>query len=232
MTETIRIRSIAGGGDGVGTLADGRTVFVPRSAPGDLVELRGLTRSKRFARARIARVVEPSAERVVPRCPHYEGDECGGCQVQHLLPEAQREVKRQLVGEALRRIGHLDAVTPPIEASESDWEYRSKITLAAKGSRVGLHRLGRPDDVFDLVRCHIARPELAHLWQGLRQHRRLLPSDMAQIVLRVDRTGASHAIVRVTGSTAWVDASIPCVSPLHTVSTGRQGQCASHARMN
>ncbi len=38
MSEAVRIRAIASGGDGVGTLEDGRTVFVPRSAPGDLLE--------------------------------------------------------------------------------------------------------------------------------------------------------------------------------------------------
>ena len=39
MTETVRILRIAAGGDGVGRLTDGRTVFIPRTAPGDLVEL-------------------------------------------------------------------------------------------------------------------------------------------------------------------------------------------------
>ena len=35
----IAIQRIAAGGDGVGRLADGRTVFVPRTAPGDEVEI-------------------------------------------------------------------------------------------------------------------------------------------------------------------------------------------------
>jgi tRNA/tmRNA/rRNA uracil-C5-methylase (TrmA/RlmC/RlmD family) len=35
----VRILRLAAGGDGVGRLEDGRTVFVPRTAPGDLVEL-------------------------------------------------------------------------------------------------------------------------------------------------------------------------------------------------
>ena len=52
----VRILSIAAGGDGVGKLEDGRTVFVPRTAPGDLVEVERMRESKRFARARLARV--------------------------------------------------------------------------------------------------------------------------------------------------------------------------------
>ena len=56
-----RILRLAAGGDGVGKLEDGRTVFVPRTAPGDLVELGAVRAHKRFARARIGRLLEASA---------------------------------------------------------------------------------------------------------------------------------------------------------------------------
>ena len=47
---SVRVLRLAAGGDGVGK-EDGRTVFVPRTAPGDLVELTGLRSHSRFARA-------------------------------------------------------------------------------------------------------------------------------------------------------------------------------------
>ena len=47
----VRILRLAAGGDGVGKLPDGKTVFVPRTAPGDLVELVELREHTRFARA-------------------------------------------------------------------------------------------------------------------------------------------------------------------------------------
>lgn len=222
MSEPIRIRAIAAGGDGVGALPDGRTVFVPRTALGDLIEPRDVTLARRFARARVARVLEASAERVTPRCPHYEGDECGGCQLQHLSPDAQRTARRHVVGDALRRIGHLEVEDPPLEPSEAEWEYRAKISLTAKGSRIGYHRVGRPNEVFDLDRCLIARPELNALWDGIRRHRRLLPECLTQVVLRVDREKSGgrggrgesggrgeaglHAIFRVAGTQAWTRA--------------------------
>ena len=219
MSERVRINAIAAGGDGVGTLGDGRAVFVPRTAPGDVVELGQVVLAKRFARARLARLLEPSPDRVQPPCPHYEADECGSCQLQHLSAPAQRAVRQRLVGDALRRIGHLEVDDPPLEASETEWGYRAKISLAIKavgrsggravetgGDRkltIGYHRLGRPGQVFDLTRCPIARPELNALWARLREHRDLLPGTAGQIILRVDRAGASHAIVRAgrTGGT-------------------------------
>jgi len=205
MAEQVRILRLAGGGDGVGRLADGRTVFVPRSAPGDLVELRDVRLSRTFARASVAAVVEPSPGRVAPRCPHYLGDVCGGCQLQHLAIEAQRAAKRAIVGDALRRLAKLDLPDPEIEAAPESWEYRTKITLAVReaGGRIGFHRQGRPEEIFPLRHCDIAAPALMELWDAIRASRDLLPSDAAQLILRIDRSGGRHLIVQVNGQTVW-----------------------------
>lgn len=206
MTGAVRIRAIAAGGDGVGALPDGRTVFVPRSAPDDLVELARVKLSKRFARARVGRLLEAAPTRAVPACPHYEGDDCGGCQLQHLTSDAQREARGRIVGDALRRIGGMDLPPPPVEPSDREWEYRAKISLTVKGRRIGYHQVGRPDRVFDLVRCHIARPEISRLWTALSAHRRLLPANLERVILRVDRTGGRHAIIQAVGTTVWTGA--------------------------
>ena len=201
----VRILRLAAGGDGVGRLEDGRTVFVPRTAPGDLVEITELRMHARYARARSSRVLEPSADRVEPRCPHYVHDECGGCQLQHLDSTAQREARRGFVGDALRRIARLDVPDPEIVPAGEEFEYRTKITLAADegGRRIGLHPLDRPDRVFDLVRCHIAASELMSLWAQVRVLRALLPSALRQIVLRVDRGGGLHLVLALDRRNRW-----------------------------
>ncbi|MGH7580925.1 MAG: TRAM domain-containing protein, partial [Gemmatimonadales bacterium] len=121
----VRILRLATGGDGVGRLEDGRTVFVPRTAAGDLVEITQLRAHRRYARARASRLLEPSAHRVEPRCPHYTHDECGGCQLQHLDAGAQRAARRGFVGDALRRIARLDLPDPEIVPAEEQFDYRT-----------------------------------------------------------------------------------------------------------
>src|SRR5690349_25144484 len=98
----VRILRLAAGGDGVGHLDDGRAVFVPRTAPGDLAELGAVRVLQRFARARVARLLEPSPDPVEPRCPPYVGDECGGCQPPHPGASAPREARPTLRGAAPR----------------------------------------------------------------------------------------------------------------------------------
>jgi 23S rRNA (uracil1939-C5)-methyltransferase len=205
----IRVLRLAAGGDGVGKLEDGRAVFVPRTAPGDLVELVGLRMHKRFARARAGRVLEPSSARVTPRCPHYERDECGGCQLQHLDDAAQRDARRSFVGEALRRMARREVPDPPIVPAAREYEYRTKITLAvsADGRRIGLHRYDRADEVFDLEWCHITVPELMALWRALGAVRRLLPPRLESAMLRLDRQGGTHVLFRSAGGEVWSGAA-------------------------
>jgi 23S rRNA (uracil1939-C5)-methyltransferase len=200
----IRILRLAAGGDGVGKLEDGRTVFIPRTAPGDLIEVAGIKEHKRFARARLSRVLEPSPHRVEPRCPHYVRDDCGGCQLQHLDNPTQLASRQSFVGDALRRIGKREVADPAIVPSPETYDYRTKLTLhAAAGGRIGLHPYDRPDQVFDLKWCHITAPPLMQLWQAVRRVRELLPSQLLQLVLRLDRGGRCHLVIRVGEGEVW-----------------------------
>jgi 23S rRNA (uracil1939-C5)-methyltransferase len=178
---------------------------VPRSAPGDLLELTQVRTQSRFARGRIARVVEPGPGRVEPVCPHYTADACGGCQLQHLSAEAQREAKRRIVEDTLRRIGKLEVVVPPVIVGAQAWGYRSRINLAMGPGRrfAGYHTLGDAGRVFGLTRCEIAAPELMQLWPVLQRQLHLLPTDATHVMLRLDRSGARHVVVAAPGRQAW-----------------------------
>ena len=200
-----RILRLAIGGDGVGKLEDGRTVFVPRTAPGDLVELERVREHRRFARARPGRLVEAGPDRTEPRCPHYTRDQCGGCQLQHLTIEAQREARRGFVGDALRRLGRREVADPPLEPAPRPYDYRTKITLAvsADGRRIGLHPYERAEQVFALEWCHITVPELMELWRALRAVAELLPPRLEHLVLRLDRSGARHVVLRSAAGEVW-----------------------------
>jgi len=200
----VRIDRLATGGDGVGKLEDGRTLFVPRSAPGDLVEVSGLRLHKRFARGRIGRLVEEGAGRVAPVCAHYVRDHCGGCQLQHLDARRQVEAKQSIIGEALRRLGKLDVADPVVEMAAEPFGYRTKVTLArGPGGSFGFHREGESDRVFTLERCELMAPALQAGWERLRPLLRSLPADAQRLVLRLDRSGAVHLVIETIGQRSW-----------------------------
>ena len=78
----VTLTNLTYGGDAIGRLPDGKMVFVPFALPGERIRLR-LTEEKRgHARGELVEILEPSGDRVIPRCPHFTA--CGGCQYQHL----------------------------------------------------------------------------------------------------------------------------------------------------
>ena len=209
MNDVVAITGIAAGGDGVGRLADGRAVFVARTAPGERVRLReGIKLHKRFARGELAEVVAPGATRVTPPCPHYVQDHCGGCQLQHVSYESQLAAKRAIVGDALRRVGKVDIEDPEIVEAVEEWRYRAKISLAVKTvarsdrRTVGLHPYDRPASVFPLLDCHITDFRLMALWRELRARLDLLPPRLTRLTLRLDREGRRHVVAESAGE-AW-----------------------------
>lgn len=211
----VTIERLAAGGDGVGHLPDGLTVFVPRTAPGDVVRVVEVRRHRRHAFGRAEAIVERGADRVEPRCVHFVRDGCGGCQWQHLAPDAQRRAKGRIVGDALRRLGKLAVSDPEVVPSPSAFGYRSTLTLAVfgrgPGRAAGLHRVG-DSGVFPLERCEIAREPLNALWAALRGSVPVLPGeDGVRLVLRVASGGALHVLVR-GGRRAWTAGGVLAVA--------------------
>jgi 23S rRNA (uracil1939-C5)-methyltransferase len=202
-TFDLRIDSIAAGGDGVGR-HEGMVVFVPRSAPGDMVHVEAV-KDGRLMRGRVTRLLTPSPNRVEPACAHYVNDSCGGCQLQHLSYEAQLEAKAGIIGDALTRIGRLAVERPRVEGSARHWRYRRKLTLAFRRSGgawiAGLHRLNSPDSVFALKDCEITDEAVMNYWRLVLPHAELLPSDRdLRVSLRALPQGFSLV---VEGGSKW-----------------------------
>ncbi len=81
-TFDIDILTLVYGGDAMGRLPDGRAVFVPYALPGERVRVRLVEQKKGFARARLVEILQPSPERIEPRCENYAA--CGGCHYMHM----------------------------------------------------------------------------------------------------------------------------------------------------
>lgn len=145
------------GGEGV-VRVEGKAVFVPGTIPGEHVRVRVVDDRKNWARAELVEVLEPSPHRVTPPCPFVP--ECGGCDLQHVTPDHQRELKRRVVVEQLERLGRL--ADPPVEACRPvgpDTGYRTHAQLhAADDGRLGFHRAGS-HDVVPIDHCLVLTPE-------------------------------------------------------------------------
>lgn len=176
---SLEVSSLAAGGDGVAR-HDGLVVFVPRTAPGDVIDA-DVHLEGRVGRGAVQRVLQEGPDRVAPSCAHFEApDRCGGCQWQHLALDAQREAKRRIVADAFARIARRPIAPPPIHGGDG-WRYRRTLTLAIRrdGARswAGLRAFDDPEAVFDLHDCLISDTRLLAAWRGILSAARFLPDE-------------------------------------------------------
>jgi len=195
-THNIQLEKLTYGGDAMGRLPDGRAVFVPFGLPGERVRVRLVEEKKNFAHGELLEVLEPSPQRIKPKCKHFfvplspEGGEglgeapgtgvrgCGGCHYQHMPYEAQLEAKTEILRDQLQRIGKIK--NPPVQpmvACPNPWNYRNHVqfhlTDEGKLGYVSPLPMGVPlgDDkglgVRAITECHLPEPSINALWPQL-----------------------------------------------------------------
>jgi len=131
-TVRIMIDRLSYGPAGVGR-SEGKVVFVPRTVPGDEVEVAIEEEKKNYARGHVTMLVSPSPHRRTPPCPYVT--QCGGCPWQHISYAEQLKAKEATVREQLQRIGGIpDPPVLPIIAAHSEWHYRRRVRLRVENN--------------------------------------------------------------------------------------------------
>jgi 23S rRNA (uracil1939-C5)-methyltransferase len=183
---TVKLEKLAYGGAALGRLADGRAAFVPFALPGETVRARVVEEKRGHVQAELIEVLEPSPQRIVPRCKHFfsplarstgEGlgvKACGGCHYQHMPYTSQLAVKTEILRDQLARIGKIDnSPVKPVVPSPQEWNYRNHIQfhLDPDGKLGFVSPLpggkGAGVRVFPISECHLPEASLNDLWPRL-----------------------------------------------------------------
>jgi 23S rRNA (uracil1939-C5)-methyltransferase len=123
-TIDVTIDRIVGDGKGIG-FVDGKTVFVSRTAPGDVVRARITRQQRTTIHGVIEEIITPSPMRIEP--DHPDARFAIGADLMHISYEDQLKTKVEMIRDSLRRIAKLDLV-PEVEIhpSPNQWNYRSR----------------------------------------------------------------------------------------------------------
>jgi 23S rRNA (uracil1939-C5)-methyltransferase len=162
--ETACIDAVSHDGKGIAAIG-GKKVFVPGGLRGETVRIRRRKRRKSFDEAELLDVLEPSPERIQPRCRAF--GVCGGCALQHLPAGQQRDIKFRALQDNLARIGGVtpEQWLPPLYDEASEWGYRRRARLAVRDVRakgrvlVGFREQHAPF-IADMARCEVLAPPL------------------------------------------------------------------------
>ena len=159
----LRVKKIVNGAYGLSDLPNGKTVFIRRSLPGELVRVRITEDQEKLCYADVIDVIEPHPDRIIPPCGCYA--ECGGCDLQHAHYRLQCSLKQEILTELLQRnpttsAHELDRLVQHVLGSDTHFGYRQRIRLQAKPPLVvGFNRF-RSHEVIPVRTCLLAPPAL------------------------------------------------------------------------
>jgi tRNA/tmRNA/rRNA uracil-C5-methylase (TrmA/RlmC/RlmD family) len=114
--------------DGIGSSSTAQrwVVMVPNVIPGETVRVRIFRNFKRYSEGDLVHVLHRSPDRIEPLCA--VAHDCGGCQLQHIAIDAQRQWKRSSVQESLAQYGIHNVTVSPTIGTPHIFGYRSKLT--------------------------------------------------------------------------------------------------------
>ena len=159
--ETATIDAVTHDGRGIAS-TDGKKVFVAGALAGEEVRFIRRKRRRNFDEAELLEILKASPDRVDARCEAF--GRCGGCVLQHVSIEEQREIKFATLRDNLQRNAKVEPQEWLQPIIGPDWHYRRRARLgvkdvAGKGRVLVGFRERHAPYITDMQRCEvIAKP--------------------------------------------------------------------------
>lgn len=195
--ETLTLEKIVGGGQALGTLADGRKCFVWGGLPGETVTVRVTKKKSHFIEAIVEEVISPSPDRIQPRDP----DSYLSTSPWQIMPlEIEQIYKRQLIDDAFTLHNVALPAAIDIYCNNIAYGYRNKVEFSwysearEYGDTLDLaffHRGSKGKIVVDGTSlAHPAINNLARAIRDLLHHKRVAARQLKTLLVRCDQSGS------------------------------------------
>ena len=195
--ETLTLEKIVGGGQALGTLADGRKCFVWGGLPGETVTVRVTKKKSHFVEAVVEGVISPSPDRIQPRDP----DSYLSTSPWQIMPlEVEQTYKAQLINDAFTLHNVALPAAIDIYCNNVAYGYRNKVEFS------WYSEIGESGDTLDLAffrrgskgkmvveGTSLARPEINNLARAIRdllRHKRVSARQLKTLLIRCDQSGS------------------------------------------
>ena len=159
-------------GEGVGKV-NGYPLFIKDTVIGDKAEVKVIKALKSFGYGRLMRIIEPSSDRIQPRCAVAK--QCGGCQLQAYAYEKQLIFKENKIRNHLERIGKIkDYMLEPIVGMEEPWRYRNKAQFPVGRNKdgeivIGFYA-GRTHSIIENEDCYLGEEINSEILKSVKEY--------------------------------------------------------------
>ena len=179
---TVSIEKLVYGGDGLAHHGE-RTVFVPFVLPGEEVRVEVRSQKRNLAWADPLEIAKPAAARIAPKCAHFKT--CGGCQYQHIEPDAQTRLKKEILKETLARLGGIRWEDEIRAHAAAPYEYRNRAQWGVRSAmpRALGYFLPESSKIVPIDDCPVLSPLLSRTFHQLQELMRsnALPAQIEEI---------------------------------------------------
>ena len=169
MEETLTIERIGPAGDGIAHRPDGAPVFVPLTAPGDVLRASVKKDHEGHWRGTVIAIETPGENRADAPCTHY--GRCGGCSLQHVTPDFYALWKKDVVIHTLEKAGvsaeiiHDPVLVPPGTRRRAVFSFVKN----GKNATIGFNAR-RSHDVLNVPGCLVLDPAIVALADSLKRY--------------------------------------------------------------
>lgn len=135
----VEIEKLVQGGYGLARTSEG-VLFIPGALPGEEVSCTVTEKKKNFSFAVLEELHSRSSKRREPICDYYPL--CGGCDLQHVTPEGEAELKEGILFENLERLGGFHDLAPVKVVQGEESGCRRRVRFQFQGNALGFFRAG------------------------------------------------------------------------------------------
>ncbi|MDB5037897.1 MAG: rRNA (uracil-5-)-methyltransferase RumA [Bacteriovoracaceae bacterium] len=153
-TLQVKIEGIGSLGEGLARVG-GNEIFIPKTAPGDEVEIQIIEKKKSRYRGILKKLLKAGSVRQPPPCKHFEI--CGGCDFQHIQYDEQLAWKLRQTKHWIRRSSLaplLDKIPFDQIAAPSPFHYRHRARMQVKNKKLHFFK-PHSNDLFEIEECPI-----------------------------------------------------------------------------
>ena len=164
---TVNITGTSSDGRGIARI-DGMTVFVENAVEGDETEIQITNQKKRFAEARITKILKASPHRITPECPYFS--ECGGCHTANTEYAFEVKAKADNVVQSMRRIGGFKDFKLNSIKSGVEGRYRNKAVYKLNSlPQCGFYS-AKSHNIIDVNDCRLCNEADAKILSAVREY--------------------------------------------------------------
>ena len=160
-------------GNGIGKI-DEKVVFVKRSLPDEIVDVKIIDERKKYAFGKIKKIIKNSDNRNESICPYY--DKCGGCDFLHTTEEVERDFKKEKASDLISdKLCFYDT---------KEFNYRNKVILHGDGSKLGFYE-EKTNNIIDIDYCYLLDERINKVIRNLKKYIKENKCFIKEVMIRV-----------------------------------------------